>query len=145
MSLPLYSSYFQRNLTVVSFVLFVAGLAGAARQAASTAKKVRLGRHNKVIQVRTKTHFYRPKTKSHPRTPKYDRKSMPSRNKMDEYRIVKTPLTTESAMKKIEENNTLVFIVDLAANKRQIKAAVKKLYNIDCLKVNTLVRYGSVE
>ena len=47
-------------------------------------------------------------------------------------------------MKKIEDNNTLVFIVDLRANKPQIKQAVKKLYNIDVAKVNTLVRYASV-
>lgn len=44
-------------------------------------------------------------------------------------------------MKKIEDNNTLVFIVDIRANKPQIKAAVKKLYDIDISKVNTLVRY----
>jgi len=43
-------------------------------------------------------------------------------------------------MKKIEENNTLVFIVDIKANKRQIKEAVKKLYDVDCVKVNTLIR-----
>jgi large subunit ribosomal protein L23Ae len=45
-------------------------------------------------------------------------------------------------MKKIEENNTLVFIVDVKANKRQIKAALKKLYDVDTIKVNTLVRYA---
>ncbi len=44
-------------------------------------------------------------------------------------------------MKKIEENNTLVFIVDLKANKRQIKEALKKLYDVECVKVNTLIRY----
>ena len=44
-------------------------------------------------------------------------------------------------MKKIEENNTLVFIVDVKANKRQIKAALKTLYDVDVVKVNTLVRY----
>ncbi|CAD7691994.1 unnamed protein product [Nyctereutes procyonoides] len=53
------------------------------------------------------------------------------------------PLTTESAMKKIEDNNTLVFIVDVKANKHQIKQAVKKLYDIDVAKVNTLIRLGS--
>jgi large subunit ribosomal protein L23Ae len=46
----------------------------------------------------------------------------------------------ESAMKKIEENNTLVFIVDKKANKHQIKGAVKALYDIKVAKVNTLVR-----
>lgn len=44
-------------------------------------------------------------------------------------------------MKKIEENNTLVFIVDVKANKRQIKEALKKLYDVDTVKINTLIRY----
>ena len=43
-------------------------------------------------------------------------------------------------MKKIEDNNTLVFIVDVKANKHQIKQAVKKLCPIDMAKVNTLIR-----
>lgn len=46
-------------------------------------------------------------------------------------------------MKKIEENNTLVFIVDIRANKKQIKEALKKLYDVDCVKINTLIRYVS--
>ncbi len=44
-------------------------------------------------------------------------------------------------MKKIEEHNTLVFIVDIRSNKRQIKDAVKKLYDVEAAKVNTLIRY----
>lgn len=60
--------------------------------------------------------------------------------RLDHYAIIKFPLTTESAMKKIEDNNTLVFIVDVKANKHQIKHAVKKLYDIDVAKVNTLIR-----
>lgn len=50
------------------------------------------------------------------------------------------PLNTESAMKKIEEHNTLVFIVDIKSNKRQIKDAVKKLYDVQAAKINTLIR-----
>jgi large subunit ribosomal protein L23Ae len=42
-------------------------------------------------------------------------------------------------MKKIEDNNTLVFIVDLKADKKKIKAAVK-MYDIQAKKVNTLIR-----
>lgn len=61
---------------------------------------------------------------------------------MDAHNIIKHPLTTESAMKKIEDNNTLVFITNLKANKHQIKSAVKKLYDIKVSKANTLVRYG---
>ena len=74
------------------------------------------------------------------RNPKYPRKSIPSRNRMDAHNIIKHPLTTESAMKKIEDNNTLVFLVNIKANKHQIKAAVKKLYDINIAKVNTLIR-----
>lgn len=60
--------------------------------------------------------------------------------KMDKYRVIKSPLTTESAMKKIEDHNTLVFLVDVKANKRQIKEAVKGMYDITAAKVNTLIR-----
>ena len=60
--------------------------------------------------------------------------------RLDAYNIIKHPLTTESAMKKIEDNNTLVFITNIKANKHQIKSAVKKLYDINVAKVNTLIR-----
>lgn len=59
---------------------------------------------------------------------------------MDYFAVLKHPLTTESAMKKIEDNNTLVFIVDVRSNKYQIKDAVKKMYEIQARKVNTLIR-----
>ena len=59
---------------------------------------------------------------------------------MDEYRTIVSPLNTESAMKKIEEHNTLVFLVDIKANKRQIKDAVKKLWDVQASKINTLIR-----
>ncbi|XP_059829269.1 large ribosomal subunit protein uL23-like isoform X1 [Hypanus sabinus] len=91
-------------------------------------------------KIRTTPTFRRPKTLRLRRQPKYPRKSAPRRNKLDHYAIIKFPLTTESAMKKIEDNNTLVFIVDIKANKHQIKQAVKKLYDIDVAKVNTLIR-----
>ncbi|VDM73305.1 unnamed protein product, partial [Strongylus vulgaris] len=70
---------------------------------------------------------------------RYPRKSAPARGKLDTFAIIKHPLTTESAMKKIEDHNTLVFMVDVRANKYQIKNAVKKLYNIDVQKINTLI------
>merc|ERR1712113_990788 len=112
----------------------------AVQKALKVQKKVVKGAHGtRVKKVRTSVKFYRPKTLQLPRNPKYPRKSTPKRNKMDAYTIIKNPLTTESAMKKIEDNNTLVFICDIKSNKHQIKAAVKKLY-INVSKVNTLVR-----
>merc|ERR1712080_139223 len=82
----------------------------------------------------------RPRTWELQRNPKYKRKSTPGRNKMDKFRIIKYPLCTESAMKQIEDNNTLTFIVDINADKGHIKAAVKKMYSINLVKVNTLIR-----
>nr|ALS04167.1 60S ribosomal protein L23a [Acartia pacifica] len=115
--------------------------AKAVSKALKTKKKVVKGLHGtRVKKVRTSVKFYRPKTFKPPRNPKYPRKSTPKRNKMDAYAIIRHPLTTESAMKKIEDNNTLVFICDIKANKHQVRAAVKKLYDINVAKVNTLVR-----
>merc|ERR1712188_250573 len=72
-------------------------------------------------KTRTSVHFYRPKTLKLNRNPKYPRRSVMGENKMDQYRILRHPLTTESAMRKIEDQNTLVFVVDVRANKYQIK------------------------
>ena len=110
-------------------------------KAKATATKERMTGTSRRVSVkkRTRVRFYRPKTLRLPRQPKYTRtKSLGS--SMDKFRVVKFPLTTESAMKKIEDNNTLVFIVDVKANKRQIKDAVKSMYDIQCQKVNTLIR-----
>lgn len=110
-------------------------------QAVKAQKKVGKGSHEKRSRkVWTTTRFRRPKTKTLPRNPKYPRRSVPHRPRLDKFSIIKHPLTTESAMKKIEDNNTLVFLVDLKATKNHVKTAVKKLYDIDVAKVNCLVR-----
>merc|ERR1712080_564930 len=80
----------------------------AVQKARKVQKKVVKGVHGtRVKKVRTSVKFYRPRTFRPARAPKYPRKSTPARNKMDAYNIIKHPLTTESAMKKIEDNNTL--------------------------------------
>merc|ERR1712159_528580 len=94
-----------------------------------------------IKKIRTNIRFHLPKTLAKPREGKYPRKYRASPNRLDRYQILKYPLTTESAMKKIEENNTLVFIVDVRASKVQIKEAIKRMYEpIDVSKINTLVR-----
>mmetsp|Transcript_2731 Transcript_2731/g.3757 ORF Transcript_2731/g.3757 Transcript_2731/m.3757 type:complete len:145 (+) Transcript_2731:45-479(+) len=108
-----------------------------AKKAVGALKK---GTGRKATRIHTKVHFYRPKTLKLARKPKVIRKVAKSAEGPKAYDIIKFPLTTESAMKKIEENNTLVFIVSITANKRQIKDAVKSLYDIKALKVNTLIR-----
>ncbi|KAG5914931.1 hypothetical protein E4U42_000232 [Claviceps africana] len=94
----------------------------------------------KNVKTRTSTSFHRPKTLALARSPKYMRKSIAHEPRLDAHRVVVHPLNTESAMKKMEEHNTLVFIVDVRANKAQIKNSLKQLYDIDCVKINTLIR-----
>jgi large subunit ribosomal protein L23Ae len=113
----------------------------SVKEALKAKKAVVKGTHTTLkSKVRTSVRFRRPKTFRKPRNPKYPRKSAPRRTRYDQFRIIKYPLTTESAMKKIEDNNTLVFICDTRSAKPQIKSAVKRLYEIDVAKVNTLIR-----
>eukprot|EP00413_Alexandrium_margalefii_P003549 CAMPEP_0204519882 /NCGR_PEP_ID=MMETSP0661-20131031/4957_1 /ASSEMBLY_ACC=CAM_ASM_000606 /TAXON_ID=109239 /ORGANISM="Alexandrium margalefi, Strain AMGDE01CS-322" /LENGTH=158 /DNA_ID=CAMNT_0051525405 /DNA_START=67 /DNA_END=543 /DNA_ORIENTATION=+ len=114
--------------------------AGAGKKAAKVAKAVKASTARKSRKVRNNVHFFRPKTQKLRRNPKYPRISVERRAKMDKYRIIQCPVTTESAMKKIEEINTLVFLVDIKATKLKIKEAVKALYDVQCAKVNTLIR-----
>lgn len=109
-----------------------------AEKASSAAKygvKIVKGR-----KVRTSVQFVRPDTLKLGRNPKYPRKALANKPKLDDHQVIKYPLTTESAMKMIEDDNTIVFIVDVRANKPKIKAAIAKMYDIQASKVNTLVR-----
>merc|ERR1719410_2202387 len=112
-----------------------------ADKAKKAAKTLAVGTNTKKsTKVYFKTAFHRPKTLRLLRNPKYSRRSVPRVNKLDQYQILKFPLTTESAMKKIEDNNTLVFIVDTRADKKKIRAAVQEQYDIQIKKINTLIR-----
>lgn len=111
-----------------------------AKAAAKSVKKGSAAVAKKTRKIHTSVHFNRPKTLILARAPKYQRNSLPGRAKLDKYRVIKSPCTTESAMKKIEENNTLTFICDVQASKTQIRAAVKSLYDVAVAQVNTLIR-----
>jgi large subunit ribosomal protein L23Ae len=108
-------------------------------KAAAVSKALKKGVSKKGTRIHTRVHFYKPKTLKHDRKPKYQPLSTGKKNTLDKHSIIKYPLTTESSMKLIEDSNTLVFIVDIKANKRQIKAALRELHNIECEKVNTLI------
>jgi large subunit ribosomal protein L23Ae len=110
-----------------------------ARVAAQAAKK---GNNKKAAsKIRTSVHFRRPKTLSTLRNPKYQRKSVHHQPRMNKFSVIKYPMCTESAMKQIEDNNTLTFIVDLKATKRNIRNAVAELYELkNLMSINTLIR-----
>jgi large subunit ribosomal protein L23Ae len=109
-------------------------------KASAAARAVANGTSKRSSKIRTTPTFYRPRTLRLARAPKYARRSMASRCKLDQFRIVREPLSTEQALQKIEDNNTLVFLVDIRSNKYQIKQAVRRLYDIGVDRVNTLIR-----
>ena len=53
--------------------------------------------------------------------------------------IIVRALSTEKALKLIENENTLTFLVDLRATKGQIKKEVEQMFEVKVEKVNTLV------
>lgn len=53
--------------------------------------------------------------------------------------IIKYPLSTEKSIRLMESQNTLVFIVDIKATKKQIKEALVALYNVKIESVNTAI------
>ena len=94
--------------------------AEAKAKALKAKKAVLKGVHShKKKKIQTSPTFRQPKTLRLRRQPKYPQKSASRRNKLDYHAIIKFPLTTESAMKKIEDNNTLVSTVDVKAKKHQ--------------------------
>lgn len=122
----------------------------AVSKAKKSAKAVATGTAGKTARkVRYTTTFRLPKTLALPRRPTYVRRSAaalpPVQPATDAYSVIKAPLATESAMRKMETCNTLVFLCDTRANKHHIRAAVKELYGVEAVKVNTLVRPDGVK
>lgn len=57
----------------------------------------------------------------------------------DAYSIVKHPIATEKAVRLMESENKLVFIVDLKTTRTEIKKALEEIFKVKVLKVNTMV------
>ncbi|KAF0852844.1 60S large subunit ribosomal protein uL23 (rpL23A) [Andalucia godoyi] len=112
----------------------------AASKAKAAAKVVKQGVKTATRKMITKVTFRRPSTLALARNPKYLRRATVSTKKTDQFAVLRFPLTSETAMKKIEDNNTLVFIVNRRSTKKQIAAAIKTMYDVDVAKVNTLIR-----
>lgn len=53
--------------------------------------------------------------------------------------IIKYPRATEKAIRLIDSENKLVFVVERTATKRIIKEELEKLFSIKVDKVNTLI------
>lgn len=57
---------------------------------------------------------------------------------MDAHTIIKNPLATEKAIRLMEAENKLLFIVHEKATKPQIKKAIEELFKAKVVAVNTL-------
>jgi large subunit ribosomal protein L23 len=57
---------------------------------------------------------------------------------MNIYDVIKKPLITEKTTVEKDERNVIAFVVNRAANKIEIKAAVKQLFNAEVASVNTV-------
>ncbi len=56
---------------------------------------------------------------------------------MNHYRdIIKAPIVTEKSNDLLQNKNTVVFSVDVKANKTDVKIAVEKLFNVKVENVN---------
>lgn len=58
---------------------------------------------------------------------------------MDPFKIIKYPVSTEKAVRLMESDNKLTFIVNLKATKKDIKDALKKGFDIDIKAVRTFI------
>ena len=58
---------------------------------------------------------------------------------MDPYQVILYPLMTEAASLMVEQENKLVFIVNLKAGKYDIKKAIEELYEVEVEKINVLI------
>lgn len=61
---------------------------------------------------------------------------------MDPYETILYPVMTEVTSRILETENKLVFVVNVRANKVDVKRAVEELYEVMVDKVNTLITPG---
>lgn len=60
---------------------------------------------------------------------------------MDPYKILRYSHMTEKSVALIEKENKVVFIVERKANKKQIKEAFEKVFEVKVEKVNTEITF----
>jgi ribosomal protein uL23 len=56
--------------------------------------------------------------------------------------IIKYPVSSEKAIRLMEAENKLVFVVDIAATKQEIKKSLQDLFKAKVVQVNTLITNG---
>lgn len=54
-------------------------------------------------------------------------------------KIIKYPLSTEKSIRMMESQNSLIFVVEHSATKKQIKEAIEELFSAKVERVNTAI------
>lgn len=62
---------------------------------------------------------------------------------MEPHQVIKFPLSTEKSIRLMESQNQLLFSVDIAATKEDIKGAVEKLFKVKVVGVRTEIAKGN--
>ncbi len=62
--------------------------------------------------------------------------------KMDPQKTIKYPVSTEKGIKLMETENKLIFVVENASTKDEIKKAVEAMFNVKVESVNTFINEG---
>jgi large subunit ribosomal protein L23 len=60
-------------------------------------------------------------------------------NKMEAFKVLKYPLATEKSIRLMESENKLVFVIDMKANKSDVKKAMEELFKVKVEKVRTFI------
>lgn len=61
------------------------------------------------------------------------------KSRIEPYRVIKYPLSTEKSIRLMEAENKLIFVVDKKADKVDIKKAVESMFKAKIVDVNTFV------
>lgn len=56
--------------------------------------------------------------------------------------IIRCPVNTEASNKVLSANNAYTFVVDMKANKPEIKQAIEGIFDVKVVSVKTMIRKG---
>jgi len=115
----------------------------AKAKAQTAASKVKKSTKKAAHKVYYKARFYKPATKSQRRATKllkHVNKHVQLEESTDPHKVIIQPISSDKNVQKMENENTLTFIVAPAATKPQIAQVFAKLHNVKVRSVNTMFR-----
>ena len=118
------------------------GLVGLlmSAQAKSSAQTLIKGQKKEITTTRNFTKFQKAKVPAVPKRPAYEHRAVqPVSLKRNDYKIIRGPVTSDKSTRKLEDENTMTFWVDIKATKPEISVAFDRLYHVKPVKVCTVI------